>query len=154
MKKMFSILVVLISLISTNFVYAGDTQTSYEDVITESVVWNFKVYQVIQSTGTEGDNVEFDMLTNSLKEPAHEMYVNFEGTPNAPITMTTTGNSGNVNLSGGASGNGITLNVTVNKMNAFDSSGEAWCKIIINSITSGATTGQFIYTNTVTVEYQ
>jgi hypothetical protein len=153
MKAKISILVVLICLIASNFVFA---QNANNDVQRASVYWNFKVYDVIQPiTGGQGD-LTYNILQGTTLEPKDDhMYVGFTGTPNAPITMTAS--SGGIipmTPGSGATGN-VWITVSVTKAIAFDGSGEAYCNIHVTGIQADNTAhGTFTYTNTVTVEYQ
>lgn len=144
MKKLFSILVVLVCLLNFNDSFG---QRSINTPETASVYWNFKVYEAINPLGGEGGMFEFNILTESTITPNHLLSVGFEGTPGANIIMTTDG-SGIKNIGGG-----VTMDVEVTKMNSFNQNGEAWCDIVVKSITSSTTTGTFEYTHTVTVEY-
>jgi len=150
MKAKFSVLVVLICLIASNFVFA---QNANNDVKSASIYWNFKVYDVIQPiTGGQGD-LTYNILQGATLEPYDHMYVGFTGTPNAPITMTA-GPGGIIQMAGGATGS-VEITVSVTKAIAFDDSGEAYCDIHVTKISaSNDAHGTFTYTNTVTVEYQ
>ncbi len=152
MKAKISVLVVLICLIASNFVFA---QSANNNVQEASVYWNFKVYDVIQSlTGGQGD-LEYNILRGTSLTPGDVMSVGFSGTANASITMTAgSGGTYSMTLGSGATGN-VSITVSVATANAFDGSGEAYCDITISNITADATAhGTFTYTNTVTVEYQ
>ncbi|MGB9702413.1 MAG: hypothetical protein ACPL1A_06775 [Candidatus Kapaibacteriota bacterium] len=153
MKVKISVLVVLICLIASNFVFA---QNANNDVQTASVYWNFKVYDVIQPLTGGQDNRTYNILQGtSLTNLSDNMSVGFTGTPNAPITMTA-GSGGSITMTPGSGATGsVTITVNVATVNTFNGSGEAYCDITITNITANATAhGTFTYTNTVTVEYQ
>jgi hypothetical protein len=157
MKAKFSVLVVLICLIASNFVFA---QNANNDVQSASVYWNFKVYDVIQPiTGGQGD-LTYNILQGATLEPYDHMYVGFTGTPNAPITMTASSGDGTFTMTGGTAGS-VSITVTVTKATKFvkenesDVLGTAYCDIQVTGISaSNDAHGTFTYTNTVTVEYQ
>jgi hypothetical protein len=152
MKAKISILVVLICLIASNFVFA---QNANNDVQSASVYWNFKVYDVIKPiTGGQGDLI-YNILQGTSLTPDDHMYVGFTGTPNALITMTA-GSGGTITMTPGIGATGsVSITVSVTKATKFDGSGEAYCDIHVTGIQADNTAhGTFTYTNTVTVEYQ
>jgi hypothetical protein len=152
MKTKISVLVVLICLIASNFVFA---QSANNDVQSASVYWNFKVYDVIEPiTGGQGD-LTYNILQGTTLSPNDIMSVGFTGTPNALITMTA-GSGGTITMTAGIGATGsVSITVSVTTVNAFDGSGEAYCDINVTGISASSNAnGTFTYTNTVTVEYQ
>jgi hypothetical protein len=155
MKAKISILVVLICLIASNFVFA---QNANSNVQSASVYWNFKVYDVIQTMIGGQDNLTYNILQGASLTPLKPndlMSVGFTGTPNAPIIMTA-GPGGTFTMVPGIGATGsVSITVSVATVNTFDDSGEAYCDIHVTGIQADNTAhGTFTYTNTVTVEYQ
>jgi len=152
MKAKFSVLVVLICLIASNFVFA---QNANSNVQSASVYWNFKVYDVIQPMIGGQDNLTYNILQGASLTTNDLMSVGFTGTPNAPIIMTA-GPGGTFTMAPGLGATGsVSITVSVATTNAFNGSGEAYCDINVTGIQAdGNAHGTFTYTNTVTVEYQ
>jgi len=166
MKKYFSIQVVLICLISSNFVFANGNSPANNDVQTASVYWNFRVLDVIEPIFGQEAYASFNILTNSIKKPTvgNELFVSFIGTASTPITMTVTKGTGVYTMDGtGNPADKPQIDVTVLTASTFgndasdgivsDGKGQADCKITVNSIQSGSALGMFIWETTVTVNY-
>lgn len=145
MKKYFSMLVILISLISISNVFAQHSATA-----TGNVTWTFNVaYEVIEPlSGGESQLGPFDLLVGSTIYPVSDTwFMDFTGTQGKAITHSwsstaTTFNNGiaEIELEFGT------------PSTSFDVNGMAYFDLKILSI-KGLAKGSFTYSNTLTISY-
>ena len=173
MKKMFSILVVLISLISTNFVYSEGTIVPGSEV-SASVYWNFVVLDKIESMSINAVG-NYNLVAGSeLIPPSGYQSATGENTLSTGFSPGTDGydvewtiaGSNSVNYTSyinnstgtsvGLSSNGATIFFKIIADTEFGDTdpNTAYCDIVITKITSDANkNGSETFTWTITCDY-
>lgn len=146
MKKYFSMLVILISLISISNVFADPANKVWTP---GTVTWSFEVVTPIEGGVSGEDALTFNLLKNQTLQgnsdaPLGEFYYIFGGTPNKGIipTWTTTGFNSSI----------ATVDYIYENQAAFNAEGVAEFSFKIIKII-GINAGSFTITNTLSVAY-